>query len=160
MSTLDNDFAESISDITGEAEEKVVEGVKKYLTFISDGLYFAVDAGNVVEIITSHVVTHLPKVPEFVTGIINLRGQIIPIIDARLRMGRPVEEYTEQSCVIVIDVNSVMMGLYVDGVSHVVDITESEIQPPPTSNRSEFVNGIIRLGEMTSLILDCEKLVQ
>ncbi len=160
MSSEYKDFAESLGEIGGSPEENLIEGVKKYLTFISDELYFAVDAEYVVEIITSHSVTHLPRVPDFVTGIINLRGQIIPIIDFRLRMGRPMEDYTDKSCIIVIDVNSVMMGLFVDSVSHVVDINLDDISAPPSGNRQEMVSGLIHLNGVNNLILDCEKLVQ
>ncbi len=161
MSNEFKDFTNSMMGEIGEsAEENLVEGIKKYLTFISDELYFAVDAEYVVEIITSHSVTHLPKLPEFVTGIINLRGQIIPIIDFRLRMGRPVIGYTDKSCIIVIDVNSIMMGLFVDSVSHVVDINIDDISAPPSSNRQEMVSGLIHLNGINNLILDCERLVQ
>lgn len=140
-----------------EAQE---ENTEKFLTFLSDGLYFAVDIGYVIEIITSYSITHLPKVPDFVTGIINLRGQIIPIIDIRIRTGRPRIEYTDKSCIIVLEVQSMMIGILVDEVSHVIDVSINDISPTPVNNRQELVNGIARVGDTVNLILDCEYLSQ
>ena len=140
---------------------EIKEDTKKFLTFLSDGLTFAVDAGYVSEIITNCTITVLPHVPSFIKGIINLRGQIIPIIDIRERMHKPMLENTESSCIIVLDINSVSIGIFVDTVSHVVDVYESNISPMPPNSSQELVKGMMSLSkEMVILFLDCELLIQ
>ena len=140
---------------------EIKEDTKKFLTFLSDGLTFAVDAGYVSEIITNYTITVLPHVPSFIKGIINLRGQIIPIIDIRERMHKPMLENTESSCIIVLDINSVSIGIFVDTVSHVVDVYESDISPMPPNSSQELVKGMMSLSkEMVILFLDCELLIQ
>ncbi len=138
-----------------------VEDSQKYLTFVSDGLNFAINAAYVSEIITNHHITILPMVPSYVKGIINLRGQIIPILDIRERMHKPPMEITEVSCIIVLDINSISIGIYVDTVSQVVDVYESQISPMPSTNSQELVNGMMSLSEdSVILFLDCELLIQ
>lgn len=133
----------------------------KYLTFLSDGLLFGVNASHVTEIITNHHITILPMVPMFIKGIINLRGQIIPIIDIRLRMNKMETEYNDSSCIIVLNINSISIGIFVDTVSQVVDIDESKISPPTANNKQELVNGIISLPSgQVILLLDCDLLVR
>ncbi len=138
------------------------EDPKKFLTFLSDGLTFAIDATNVGEIITNYPITMVPNVPSFIKGIINLRGQIIPIIDIRERMHKPpLYETTDTSCIIVLDINSTSIGIFVDAVSHVVDIYESKISPMPPNSSQELVKGMMSLTkEMVILFLDCELLLQ
>ena len=145
-----------------EAEEDVqtVTDSKKYLTFVSNGLGFAIPSDFVIEIINEHTVTHLPRVPGFIKGIINLRGQIIPIIDVRMRMGHPVVEYTKEACVIVISINQNSVGLYVDKVLQMVDIADDMLNAPPQNNQQEFVNGITHLDDAVYLLLDCKLLLQ
>ncbi|WP_027400141.1 chemotaxis protein CheW [Anaerovorax odorimutans] len=154
-----NEIERDTLDITDNSEA-LNDNTKKFLTFLSDELYFAVDIGYVIEIITSYNITHLPRVPEYVTGIINLRGQIIPIVDIRIRTGRPLIEYTDKSCIIVLEINSMMIGIIVDEVSHVVDVKTENISPSPSKNKQELVNGIARVDSTVNLILDCESLVQ
>lgn len=147
-----------------EEEENVSNAQKeesqKYLTFISDNLAFAVSAAQVSEIITNHHITILPMVPSFIQGIINLRGQIIPIIDIRQRMHKPPIEPTDTACIIVLDINGVSIGIYVDAVSQVVDVYESNISPMPANSSQELVNGMMSLSnEKVILFLDCELLI-
>jgi len=146
--------------ILEEEQEAVLE---EYLAFLSDDLRFAVSAKYVTEIITSFFTTVLPRVPSYVKGIFNLRGQVIPIVDARIRMRQtPDDSGDEGKCVIVLnnDAGEVAIGLLVDGVSHVVNIKEEDILVPPANNRQELVNGIVHIGRDDYLILDCEKLLE
>jgi purine-binding chemotaxis protein CheW len=136
------------------------EDVQKYLTFVSDGLNFAIKAAYVSEIITNHHITVLPMVPSYVKGIINLRGQIIPILDIREKMNKPPMEVTDASCIIVLDINSISIGIFVDAVSQVVDVNEKEISPMPSNSPQELVNGMMTIGKDTVLFLDCELLIQ
>ena len=142
------------------AVEETVSDSKKYLTFVSNGLGFAISSDNVIEIINEHFITHLPRVPDYIKGIINLRGQIVPIMDVRLRMGHPAGEHTKETCIIVISVNDTSIGLYVDKVLHMIDLYDENISLPPVNNNQEFVSGITHLNNAVYLILDCGLLLK
>ena len=134
---------------------------ERFLTFSSNGLNIGVSTNYVIEIITNHSITMLPLAPDYVKGIINLRGQIIPIIDIRLRMGKPSIEYTSSTCIIVLNINSVYIGIIVDAVQQVMDIDQSKISPVPVENQQELISGMIYSSERSVILfLDCEQLVQ
>lgn len=136
------------------------DNIKKFLTFISDKLTFGIDASYVTEIIINHNITFLPIVPHYIKGIINLRGQIIPIIDIRLKMGK--NEYIREdgsNCIIVLNIDSTMLGIMVDNVNQVLDIDTTKIAPPTINNCEELVNGMITIhDDSTILILDCNSI--
>lgn len=134
---------------------------ERFLTFSSNGLNIGVSTNYVIEIITNHSITMLPLAPDYVKGIINLRGQIIPIIDIRLRMGKPSIDYTSSTCIIVLDINSIQIGIIVDAVQQVMDIDQSQISPVPVENQQELISGMISSGDRSVILfLDCEQLVQ
>lgn len=136
------------------------EVVQKYLAFKSDNLIFGIMVENVIEIITNHTATLLPRVPDYIQGIINLRGQIIPIIDIRLRMNKPAADIEEQkdACVIIIELDEVTIGILVDEMLQVFDIKTRVISSP--SKNQPFVNGLIHLTDGSVMFcLDCELLV-
>lgn len=129
----------------------------KYLIFQSNQLLFGVDAATVVEIITNHTVTKLPMVPNYVSGIINLRGLIIPIIDIRLRLGKPPQS---DCCIIVINVSGTQVGVLVDLVDRMVDIPDGTILPMPSQNTQKMISGMSSLPDGgTMLVLDCDLLI-
>ena len=129
----------------------------KYLIFVSDNLFYGIDAEQVVELITEHSITRLPRVPHYVRGIINLRGQIIPIIDIRLRLGKPE---AGENCIMVVNVDNNCVGILVDGVEKMVDIPLDTILPMPTQNPQKLISGMCSLAEGgTMLILDCSLLL-
>lgn len=133
---------------------------ERFLTFQSDGLTFGVSTNYIIEIITNHMITMLPMVPGYVKGIMNLRGQIIPIIDIRLRMGKMEIDYTSTSCIIVLSFNDISIGIIVDSVEQVLDIDASLVSAVPANNQQELVSGMISLADgSVVLILDCEGLV-
>ncbi|MCI8581837.1 MAG: purine-binding chemotaxis protein CheW [Dorea sp.] len=134
---------------------------ERFLTFSSNGLNIGVSTNYVIEIITNHSITMLPLAPDYVKGIINLRGQIIPIIDIRLRMGKPSIDYTSSTCIIVLNINSVQIGIIVDAVQQVMDIDQSQISPVPVENQQELISGMVSSGDRSVILfLDCEQLVQ
>ena len=140
------------SDIPAEEAAPKLQ-TNKYLICISDGLLYGIDAEQVETIITDHTITRLPRVPHYVRGIINLRGQIIPIIDIRLRLGKP---QAEESCIIVVNIGSDCMGILVDGVDKMVDVSRDSILPMPTQNPQKLISGMCSLPDGgTLLILDC-----
>lgn len=103
----------------------------------------------------------LPLVPDYVKGIINLRGQIIPIIDIRLRMGKPAIDYTNTTCIIVLNIDSAYIGIIVDAVQQVVDIDQSKISSVPVENQQELINGMLSMEDRSVILfLDCQQLTQ
>jgi purine-binding chemotaxis protein CheW len=153
--TLENTTVQEALD----AEAPV--STERFLTFSSNGLNIGVSTNYVIEIITNHAITMLPLVPDYVKGIINLRGQIIPIIDIRLRMGKPSIDYTSSTCIIVLNIDSVQIGIIVDAVQQVMDIDQSQISPVPVENQQELISGMVSSGDRSVILfLDCEQLVQ
>ena len=142
-----------------ELQEAAVTEVQsdKYLIFVSDGLRYGLNAEQVKEIITTYSITHIPRVPGYVRGIVNLRGQIIPILDIRLRLGKPMQE---GGCFIVVEVDNTSIGILVDDVEKMVDIPRESILPMPTQNDQKMISGMCSLPEGgTMLILDCDLLL-
>ena len=158
-------MAEELMEEFFEEEEKIEEGetndAERCLTFESGGLVMYMSTSYVIEIINDHSITALPMVPHYVKGIINLRGAILPVIDIRLLMDREAEEYTSKTCIIVLNIDSVAIGIIVDRVRQVIDIDLSEVQPIPLRNRQKLCNGMITLdsGEV-AMSFDAEALVQ
>ena len=146
------------AETAAAAEDAPAESLtNQYLICISDGLFYGIDAEKVETIITDHTITRLPRVPHYVRGIINLRGQIIPIIDIRLRLGKP---QADESCIVVVNEGSDSMGLLVDGVDKMVDVSRSSILPMPTQNPQKLISGMCSLTDgKTLLILDCSLLL-
>ena len=138
--------------------DQVVEiATEKYLIFSSDGLMYGIKAELVKDINTDYTITYLPQVPSFVRGVINLRGQIVPIIDIRLRLGKPPQD---NFCCIVVDVDGNEVGILVDMVEQMVDVPLDAILPVPTSKSQAVVTGMWTLPDgNTMLELDCSLLL-
>ena len=144
---FENKFVVNPDDVAAEAL------TDQYLICISDNLFYGVDAEKVETIITDHTITRLPRVPHYVRGIINLRGQIIPVIDIRLRLGKPE---ANENCIMVINEGTDCMGILVDGVDKMVEIRRESILPMPTQNPQKLISGMCSLPDgATLLILDC-----
>ncbi len=145
----------------GIPENEAPASTERFLTFTCDGLNIGVSTNYVIEIITDHSITMLPLVPDYVKGVINLRGQIIPIIDIRLRMGKPSIEYTDTTCIIVLNIDSTQIGIIVDAVQQVMDINKQQISPVPVENQQELINGMVSSGDRSVILfLDCQQLLQ
>ena len=130
---------------------------EKYLIFSSDGLMYGIKAEQVKDIITGYAITYLPRVPNYVRGVINLRGQIVPMVDIRLRLGKPEKD---NFCGVVVDVDGNMVGILVDMVEQMVDVPLDAILPVPTSSGQIMVSGRCTLPDgNTMLELDCELLL-
>ena len=131
----------------------------KYLIFSSDGLMYGIKAELVKDIITGYSITYLPQVPGYVKGVINLRGQIIPIVDIRLRLGKMPQD---NFCSIVVEVDGNMVGIVVDMVEQMVDVPKEDILPVPTNSGGSqvMVSGMCTLPDgNTMLELDCAQLL-
>ncbi len=145
-------------DILPRPEEPVIES-RNYLIFVIGDLKLGVDADYVVEILNNHTVTYLPMMPDYILGIYNMRGQIIPILDIRLRLGKPSKE--GDSLLIVLNYNNMQLGILVDSVELMIDISNAEIMPIPARNAQKLVSGMCTLpdGAGTMMVLDCEQLM-
>ena len=153
--------AATVENTAVNENPEVSVSTERFLTFSSNGLNIGVSTNYVIEILTNHIITVLPLVPDYVKGIINLRGQIIPIIDIRLRMGNPSIDYTNSTCIIVLNINSVQIGIIVDDVQQVMDIDQSQISPVPVENRQELISGMVSSSDRSVILfLDCEQLLQ
>lgn len=133
----------------------------KYLTFALSNELYGIEIKHVTEIIGIQQIVVLPELPEYFRGIINLRGKIVPVMDVRLRFNKEFRDYNDRTCVIVIDIKEVSMGLIVDSVSEVLTIPSSEIVPPPdiTKGGNRYINGIGKVGNEVTLLLNCDKLL-
>lgn len=133
----------------------------RYLTFVLSNESYGIEIRYVTEIIGIQPITEVPELPEYIRGIINLRGKIIPVMDVRLRFKKPYREYNDRTCIIVIDINDISIGLIVDSVSEVISIPEAEIVAPPDMNKSgnRYISGIGKVGSEVKLILNSEKLL-
>ena len=131
---------------------------QKYLIFMAEHLKLGVVAEDVVEILNNQVITYLPMVPDFIRGIINMRGQMVPILDIRARLGMPSQE---DSLVVVINLNDVQLGILVDGVDQMLDIPKVNIHPLPANSTQMLVSGMCSLpdGSGTMMVLDCAQLM-
>ena len=149
-----------MDDDMDETTEVVVEK-ERFLTFRSADLTFAVNTKYVIEIITNHAITTLPMVPEYIKGIINLRGNVIPVIDIRLRMGKMPCDDEDGTCIIILSINDTEIGIIVDSVRQVLDIDKENISPIPVQNRQVLTSSMTSLEDGTVvLFLDCEELLR
>ncbi|MCR3921144.1 MAG: chemotaxis protein CheW [Firmicutes bacterium] len=133
----------------------------KFLTFSVGNEAYGIEIKYVTEIIGIQPVTEVPELPNYIRGIINLRGKIIPVMDVRLRFKKEFLEYNDRTCVIVVDINDLSVGLIVDSVAEVMSIPETEIVEPPQVSKSsnKFIKGIGKVGNEVKLLLDCNKLL-
>ncbi len=134
----------------------------KYLTFILGAESYGLEMRAVTEIIGMQKITPVPDMPPFVRGVINLRGQVIPVMDVRARFRMPARDYDDRTCIIVIQVVTITVGLIVDTVSEVLDIPDGQIETPPRlggEGTSRFIKGLGKVGEDVKIILDADRLL-
>ncbi len=134
----------------------------RFLIFTLGEGQYGIQIRHVKEIIGIQSITSMPDMPDYIKGVINLRGKIIPVIDVHLRFKQPSMEYTERTCFIVIDTNEISVGLIVDNVAEVLSISDDDIVPPPPENigvYNKYVYGFGKINNKVILLLDCEKLV-
>lgn len=144
-------------------EEDTQKG--KFMTFQTGKEFFGISISYVNEIIVMQPITAIPEVEDYIKGLINLRGKIIPVIDVRTRFKMEPKEYTDRTCIIVINVKSTVVGLIVEKIAEVDTITDDDIVPPPTLGHKEnehnkYVYGLARTGDTVKLLLNPEKLIK
>jgi purine-binding chemotaxis protein CheW len=153
-----------MSDVTEQLvinqEEDTQKG--KFLTFTLGNEAYGLEIKYVTEIIGVQEITEVPELPRYIRGIINLRGKIIPVMDVRLRFKKPFREYNDRTCIVVVDIKDISVGLIVDAVSEVMTIQDQDVVPPPDLNKgssNKYIKGIGKVGNEVKLILDCSKLL-
>ena len=143
-----------------DAEDDKDEG--QYLTFSVENESYGLEIIYVTEIIGIQRITEVPELPEYVKGIINLRGKIIPVMDIRLRFEKPFREYDEKTCIVVVEIEDISVGIIVDAVSEVITVRDEDIVPPPDLDdgySQKYMKGIGKVGDEVKLLLDCDRLV-
>jgi len=136
----------------------------QYLTFVLEEEVFAVDVARVREILEMPAITKVPQVPDFMRGVINLRGCVVPVIDLHLKFGMPVAVQTVNTCIIVVEIDmdgeSIVLGALADSVQEVIEIDPSQIEAAPhigTHLKTEFLKGMGKHNERFVMILDIDK---
>ena len=145
-----------------DATQRRDDELLQLVTFSTGDEEFGVDILRVQEIIRTMAITNVPKAPEFVEGVINLRGKVIPIIDLRRRFGLQPKEHDKHTRIIVIEINNMIVGFVVDSVSEVLRIPASTVEPPPpvvAGLESEYISGVGKLHDRLLILLDLDKLL-
>jgi purine-binding chemotaxis protein CheW len=141
----------------------VIEATQ-YLTFKLDDEVFALDIGKVREVLDFTSITKVPKTPEFMRGVINLRGSVVPVVDLRLKFGLTKTEQTVHTCIIIVEVavdgEATVLGALADSVQEVLDLGPDHIEPAPkigTKLNTEFIKGMGKQNDHFIIILDIDK---
>ena len=151
-----NDALES----SEKSNEETLRG--RYLTFQIGTDSFGIQIRYVTEIVSMQPLMVMPEMPEYIKGIINLRGKIISVMDMRLRFGMPWREYDDRTCIIVAEMNGVSVGLVIDAVSEVITINDDQIEKKPAMSAKtgrEYIRNIGRKDNQVILLIDCEDLL-
>jgi purine-binding chemotaxis protein CheW len=142
-------------DSKQEAQTTVQAG--KYLTFVLDGRRYGVPIATVREINRVSEITPVPRTPEFVVGVMNLRGKAIPVVDLRMKLGVKSSKFTRETCIIVIDTPKGESGIIVDAVQEVIDFTQDQLELPPRLHHpgeTGFVSGVGKLEDKIVILID------
>jgi len=140
--------------------------IKSYLTFRLENEVFALNVRNVVNILEMCKITRIPNMPHFVEGVINLRGEVLPVIDTRLKFGMSATEVTKSTCILVLEIhdaqNTTRMGVLVDEVKEVLEIDKDIIKLPPQITKkynNDFIIGMIEVDDSFIMLLDIDKIL-
>lgn len=145
--------------------EATTSETTQYLTFRLQEEIYAVDVANIREILDFSTITKVPKSPEFMRGVINLRGSVVPVIDMKLKFGLPTTEKTVNTCIIVMEISvdgeTVIIGSLADAVQEVLEMEPEQIEPAPrigTRLNTEFIKGMGKRNDQFLMILDIDKI--
>ena len=136
--------------------------VGKYLTFVLNEEEYGLEILKVREIIGIMGITPVPQTPNFIKGVINLRGKVIPVVDLRLKFGFQESEHTKETCVIVVEVKGVLTGIIVDTVSEVLDVSDEELETTPQLGEgvnTDIFIGLAKIKDKVKILLDLDKIL-
>lgn len=159
MGTVDPVKNFSSVDEKAKIAEDGSAGSKKYLIFRTDNLKLGIDTEYVVEILNDHFATYLPMTPDYIRGVFNMRGQIIPVLDIRLLLGKPSIE--RDALLVVLKYDNTQIGILVDEVDQMTEVPNQNILPMPSQSTQQLLSGMCAIpdGSGTMLILDCKQLL-
>lgn len=139
-------------------------GTNQFLTFTLDQEIFGLEIDKVREVLDYTVLTKVPQTPDFMRGVINLRGSVVPVVDMRLKFGLPMTQRTVNTCIIIVEVDlngeTTVLGALADSVREVIDLNVSDIEPAPkigTRLNTEFIKGMGKVEEKFSILLDFDR---
>lgn len=138
------------------------EGIYQLVSFVIENEEFGVDILKVQEIIRTVEITRVPKAPNFVEGVINLRGKIVPVIDLRKRFGIAEKEHDNETRIVVVELVDKVVGFLVDRVKEVIRVEKSVIEPPPeltTSIDSNYITGVAKLQDRLLILLELNRVL-
>ena len=145
-------------------ENTVIEDISQFLTFTLNDELFAVEIMKVREVLDLTSITKVPRTPEFMLGVINLRGSVVPVFDMRAKFGMPPAPHTVNTCIIIMEINmdgeDIVIGTLVDSVQEVFELKPDQVQPPPkigTKLDIEFIRGMGKNGNSFVIILDIDR---
>ncbi len=151
---LDEMFLEDEDD-SGQAN--------KYLLFNLEDEVYGIAISHVTEIIEMQKITEVPDMPDFIRGVINLRGRVIPVMDLRLRFEMSDREYDDRTCIVIANISNNQMGFIVDTVAEVHDILEKDIEPPPSfkdeGSVNRYISGLGKVDDRVTILVDVRKLL-
>ncbi|MFN3532675.1 MAG: chemotaxis protein CheW [Candidatus Brocadia sp.] len=143
---------------------EAITEIAQYLTFTLDSEVFAINISKVREVLDFTTITKVPRTPEFLRGVINLRGSVVPVVDMRLKFGMPKAERTVKTSVVIMEIaldgETTVLGALVDSVREVLDLEPGQIEPAPrigTRLRTEFIKGMGKRDDQFIIILDIDK---
>ncbi|MFH2064293.1 MAG: chemotaxis protein CheW [Pseudomonadota bacterium] len=152
--------------ITDQAVKAMIDKEGKYLTFTLVEEEYGIGILKIKEIIGMMAVTTVPQTPAFVKGVINLRGKVIPVMDLRLRFGMEAIDYTERTCIIVVEIEgtagTIQIGIVVDSVSEVLNIKGEDIEDTPTFGtklNTDYILGMAKMGGGVKILLDIDRVL-
>ena len=135
----------------------------RYLSFYIGDIIYSLPLNHVIEIIGIQNITHIPNVPHYIKGIINLRGKIVPISDVRLKLGLEERPYDDKTCIVIVLINDMNVGVIVDSVAEVVSLDRSNMAPPPASEKrmgDSYLDSISTVNDKVIMNIDCVKFFQ
>lgn len=144
------------------SENNGVTGERQLVVFDLNEEAYGVDISQVREIIRMQEITRVPRAPEFIEGVINLRGKVIPVVDLRARFSMPGTERTDEHRIVVVDVDGQDIGMVVDAVTEVSRVPSNSIEPPSsviTTDDSEYLTGIVKTDDKLIILLDIAKVI-
>jgi len=152
--------------ILDQAVQAMTDKEGKYLTFNLAGEEYGIGILKVKEIIGIMPITVVPQTPKYIKGVVNLRGKVIPVIDLRLKFAIAAAEFTERTCIIVVEITAagrtILMGIVVDSVSEVLNIKGADIEATPsfgTKLNTEYILGMAKAGGSIKILLDIDKIL-
>ncbi len=151
------------TQVLNRNEKEGTGKLMKYLTFLIDDTIYGLEIERVLDIIRIQEITSFPSQPDYVKGLINLRGKIVPTLDIRMKFNKPVKSYDDRTCIIVLEEDEYVVGVVVDTIREVQNIYEKEISLVDGKNvyySNEYTKGIANLEDYSIVLLKSEKILE